>query len=46
MQLFVAYIEKCDGTVSAKETVANNRFDAARKLNVPVKHVQLSTRKN
>ena len=46
MQLFVAYIEQIDGTVKAMETVANNRFEAARKLNVNVKHVQLSTRKN
>ena len=46
MQLFVAYIENTDGTTSAKETVANDRFEAARKLRVPVKYVQLSTRKN
>lgn len=46
MQLFVAYVEKENGVVSAKETVAKDRFEAARKLNVPVKYVQLSTRKN
>lgn len=46
MQLFVAYVEKENGTVSAKETVAKDRFDAAKRLNVPVKYVQLSTRKN
>ena len=46
MQLFVAYIENTDGTTSAKETVANDRFVAARKLKVSVKYVQLSTRKN
>lgn len=45
MQLFVAYVEK-NGVVRAKETVANDRFDAARKLNVSVKYVQLSTRKS
>ena len=43
---FVAYIENTDGTTSAKETVANDRFEAARKLKVSVKYVQLSTRKN
>ena len=45
MQLFI-YIEKGpDGKMKTKDVMANSRKDAARKAGVPLKYVQLQTRK-
>lgn len=46
MQLFIGFKHNPDGTISSKETTANDRFQAAKKMNLPVEWVQLQTRKH